>query len=88
MKIKLNILNKKIVCSSLTSPKRKEIALNSKIKNNFLQKVYGLEVFEGVPPDALDLVRVQEKQLERGQPVEHLSRQARNSIAVKNTKIK
>ena len=49
-----------------------------------LQKIDSPQISEGISTNASDLVGVDEEQLQRGQPVEDLSREAGDPVAVEN----
>ena len=49
-----------------------------------LQKIDSPQISEGISPNASDLVGVDEEQLQRGQSVEDLSREAGDPVAVEN----
>ena len=50
-----------------------------------LQQIDSAEVFERVPPDALDLVGVEKEELKRREAVEDLSGKAANTITVEDS---
>ncbi len=53
-----------------------------------LQEIDSPQISEGISANTSDLVGVDEEQLQGGQPVEDLSREAGNPVAVENPVVK